>query len=247
MQLTKNSELLKTFRRPIPDWLHAAHSLADAALLEGFLASPLVFYPGSGFDGQAVKDFGSAHAAHCFIYADYLIEESKLRAELSDASSPFKGYRSIKRVSFDPAVVSPFNELLPRFDGRSVMPVAPYCFLEILERNSDLTDEHGAERMAILFAGMDAYACFDAIFNGTQRQLLALVLQDHGFGGNYSRFGRGGLLEDIAQKCGTFPEMMLVGQNTNPWTGYAPIKEAAMGRHPYARIIFERVCRNRQT
>lgn len=239
--MTKNSELLKTFRRPIPDWLHAVHTLADAALLEGFLASPLVFYPGSGFDGQAVKDFGSAHAAHCFIYADYLIEESKMRAELSNATSPFKGYRSLKRVSFDPAVVSPVNEFLPRFDGRSVMPVTPYCFLEILERNSDLTDEHGAERMAILFAGMDAYACFHVIFNGTQRQLLALVLQDHGVGGNYSRFGRGGLLEDIAQKCGTFPELMLVGQNTNPWTDYAPVKEAAMDRHPSARIICKRM------
>ena len=241
MQLTINSELLKTFCRPIPDWLRSAHTLADAELLEGFLASPLVFYPGSGFDGQAVKDFGSAHAAHCFIYADYLIEESKLRAELSDASSPFKGYRSIKRVSFDPAVVTPVNEHLSRFDGRWVTPVAPYCFLEILERNSDRTDEHGAEKMALLFAGMDAYACFDAIFNGTQRQLLALVLQDHGFGGNYSRFGRGGLLEDIAKECGVFPDLMLVGQNTNPWTGYAPIKEAAMGRHPSARILFERM------
>lgn len=247
MQLTINSELLKTFCRPIPDWLRSAHTLADAELLEGFLASPLVFYPGSGFDGQAVKDFGSAHAAHCFIYADYLIEESKMRAELSDATSPFKGYRSLKRVSFDPAVVSPFNELLPRFDGRSVMPVAPYCFLEILERNSDLTDEHGAERMAILFAGMDAYACFDAIFNGTQRQLLALVLQDHGFGGNYSWFGRGGLLEDIAQKCGAFPKLMLVGPHTSPWNGYTPIKGAAMGRHPSARILFERMGRNQQS
>lgn len=247
MQLTKNSELLKTFRRPIPDWLHAARTLEDAALLEGFLASPLVFYPGSGFDGQAVKDFGSAHAAHCFIYADYLIEESKMRAELSDATSPFKGYRSLKRVSFDPAVVSPVNEFLPRFDGRSVTPAAPYCFLEILERNSDLTDEHGAERMAILFAGMDAYACFDAIFSGTQRQLLALVLQDHGFGGNYSKFGQGGLLEGIANKCGAFPELMLVGPHTSPWPGYAPIKGAAMGRHPSARILFERMGRNQQS
>lgn len=47
-----------------------------------------------------------------------------------------------------------------------------------------------------------------------------LLLQDHGFGGNWDRFGHGGAMEKIALETGTMPEILLCADNTHPWRGY---------------------------
>ena len=71
----------------------------------------------------------------------------------------------------------------------------PYGFLEILDRSPTLGDDHGALRLAILFIGVDGIAAFDALFcQGNFRKDQFVVLQDHGFGGNYDHFGTSGLM-----------------------------------------------------
>jgi hypothetical protein len=45
-----------------------------------------------------------------------------------------------------------------------------------------------------------------------------LVLQDHGWGSNWSTFGGSSILNSIAQ---SFPlPLLLIGENTEPWPGY---------------------------
>ena len=82
---------------------------------------------------------------------------------------------------------------------KNLVPLAQWHLisLEILQRESGLNDAHGPSRLAILFLGADAIATYDALFcqgDGT-RSPYVVVLQDHGFGGNYDSFGEGGTLE----------------------------------------------------
>jgi len=98
----------------------------------------------------------------------------------------------------------------------------PYAFLEILERDVDFDDDHGAHRLAILFLGADGIASYDALFcqeNGVQPP-FAVLIQEHGFGGNYDKFGRDGLLERIALECKVFPKFLLVAEGSASWVGY---------------------------
>ena len=64
-----------------------------------------------------------------------------------------------------------------------------------------------------------------------------MVVQDYGFGGNYSNFGEGGLIEGIAQQQRRLPPYLLVGDNTKPWGGYVRLASvggvAASGRQRF--------------
>ena len=73
-----------------------------------------------------------------------------------------------------------------------------------------------------LFIGGDGHATYDALYcqgDGTAAPFL-VVIQDHGFGGDYDKFRRGGILERIARQCGQLPQWLLVGENTEPWEDY---------------------------
>ncbi len=219
-------EFFATKRESMPAWLSAYPSDAQEALppsevLRRFLRSRTVYYPGSGSDGGPVAAFNSAHAAHCFVYVDYLVERSELLDELQ--SDGFRGYRRLARVDLREADFG-LGNWRPHVTGPvryPFKPVRPYGFIEILERAEEYSEAHGAERFAVLFLAADGHAAFDAIFcqgSGTPVP-FCVVLQDHGFGCNYSAFGEGGLLAQIASGCRVLPEFLLVADNTDPWRG----------------------------
>jgi hypothetical protein len=108
-------------------------------------------------------------------------------------------------------------------DQRYFANAKPFALLVILERLPEFTDEHGGKRIAILFMAADGIATYEALFcqNGMQSTPFAVKLQDHGYGGNYDRFGRGGHLERVACHYKIFPSFLLVGDNTDPWAGFS--------------------------
>src|SRR5690606_23296098 len=65
----------------MPQWL-IRYEPGDPFDRETFFSSRVIFYPGSGTDGQPVKLLGETHAAHCFVYADYGIGSEAIRNEL---------------------------------------------------------------------------------------------------------------------------------------------------------------------
>lgn len=213
-----------------------------------FFNSRVVYYPGSGTDGQPVLVFGSRHAAHCFVFVDYGITKSHILRELGSAGHPFAGYQSVGRIDVAE------RELTPSGWVPHVRPVAaqrpptqvvsPYAFMEILERAEGFNEQHGPKRLALLFLAAEGVAAYDALFcQAHGRAPFAIVLQDHGFGGNWTRFGCEGALEHLAVTTERLPEYLLVATNTRAWTGYAPIDgdvTGGGGMHGFNRQVYRR-------
>jgi hypothetical protein len=237
----------------LPEWL-AQFNPGDPFPREQFFASRVVYYPGSGTDGHPVQLFGSTHCAHCFVYADYDVTQDALEKQLADPRLGFRGYHSLGRVQLSERDLVPngwiahvqLDEVPPDPYRFAAVAARPFGFLEVLERDQGRDDNHGARRIAILFLGADGIATYDALFcqgNGVPPP-FTVVLQDHGFGGNYNRFGQGGLLERIARRCNVFPQWLLVAENTQAWGGYQRVPNVDGdhgGMHNAQRFLYERL------
>lgn len=244
---------LKQTAEQVPNWL-GSHQVGQKLNLSSFFGSRVVYYPGSGLDGDAVKLFASSNSAHCFVYADYGLNKESLEQQLDSAENGFRGYTKLDRIKLSQEDILPKNwvqHIDPSLAGNvnysnaSEVINQPFAFLEILERKAEFDESHGAKRIAILFLGADGFATYDALFcQSASQPLFALVLQDHGFGGNYARFDNKGLLHGIAQKTQKFPKYLWVDPTgTKPWEEYQQIENVAFavgGMHNNERYLFER-------
>lgn len=241
-------EYLHRLREPMPPWLRDFKD-GDHAPMAGFLSSSIVYYPGSGDDGQPVKLFGSAHSAHCFVYVDYVLDREHMARELSAEGHPFRGYSTLCRLTLQASDLAPQSWVQHVHLGASVPKhqhsVAPYGFLEILQRDGAHQETHGPDRLAILFLGADGIATYDALFcQGNGRKApLATVVEDHSFGCNYDKFGNGGLLDQLAHRTAALPRFLLVAETTTAWEGYdriAGVDGDRGGMHKTLRFLYER-------
>lgn len=219
--------------------------------LEILLSSRIVYYPGYGSDGHPIKFFNSHGLAHHFVYADNWVREERVKADLDnpvkDYDGHIRGYHSVERITLRASDLTP-NGWRPHVTPShqwAKPQVPPYGFLEVMARDEDQDDTHGAHDLSVLFLGADGHATYDALFcQPGQRPPYAVVLQDHGFSGNYSTFGRGGLLELIAIRANVFPEFLFVADGTTPWDGYELASEYEGSRGGYygrLRRLYRRV------
>jgi len=184
---------------------------------------------------------------------DYGLTQGYLEQELGDLVHGFRGYHTLSRLQLRESDLAPSGwtphvhagEVPQNRHSFATVATAPFGFLEVLERDLEFDDSHGPRRLGIIFLGADAIAAYDALFcqeRGTSRP-FAIVLQDHGFGGNYDRFGKGGLLERISRRCGVAPQWLLVGENTDPWDGFQRVVNVEGdlgGMHNQLRFLHER-------
>ena len=216
MRTSQNCKLSE--KVDIPQWLKEWQPGLPISI-EDFLSSKVVFYPGSGTDGQHVKFFGSRHAAHCFVYIDYGIKKQFIIQELDKVGHPFAGYAHAGRIDLSEQDLTP-NGWTHHFDPPKesqliFVPEQPYAFIEVLERKLDFDETHGPRRLAVLFICSEGVATYDALFcQPNARAPYAVVVQDHGYGGNWTKFGQGGQLEQVAYDINRLPEILLVAENS---------------------------------
>jgi hypothetical protein len=237
----------------MPGWL-AAHAPGRRPSIDDFLRARVVFYPGAGDDGSPVRFFGSRHLAHTFIYADYGVGRAEVERALVERS--FRGYRQLDRVELtadDLRVRELRYHLAPddidhrdRFAADRMRPhEAPFGFIEVLERTAAAGDAHGPARLAILFLYADGHAAYDGLFcQDWSTPPYAVVVQDHGFGGDYSSFGDDGLMHRIATRTGRLPRYLwCADRQSRPWRGYEPVPGVPVelgGVHGMPRTLYER-------
>lgn len=240
-------------REEVPRWLREFDPVNGRFDRDEFFGSRVVYYPGAGTDGQAVAVFGASHAAHCFVLVDYLLTEANIRTALGEHG--FRGYGTRRLVRLTEQQLTPRGwtphlspEQTRAFDPRNL--TEPYALLAILEREDELTDDHGPERHAVIFLSADAYAAYDALFcQDDSRPAYAMLLAEHGYGGNWNRFGSGGHLEKLANLTDSRPYWLLVAENTEVWNDYlqVPHLEGVIGgMHRDTRRLFERLNRRTQ-
>ena len=211
-----------------PDWLYEHKSPRFDR--NKFFRSRTVYYPGSGDDGQPVMLCALSRAAHAFIYVDQDVDWNTLSKYLTDPEQGFRGYmlahhEKVTEKDLRPGGWTP--HIIEKVEARDANRFSdfftkPFAHFAVLDRQHE-DEEHGPRRFAILFIGGDGFASYDALYcqeDGTPPPFLA-VIQDHGFGGNYDRFDRGGLLERIALRTEVLPEFLLVADCSKPWFGYA--------------------------
>jgi hypothetical protein len=216
-------DVLMADREELPNWLRSAPQL-DREVARNFLASRVVFYPGAGADLHTIKVFGRAQSAHCFVHADY-----GAQTEPQD----FDGYKVAVRQQLD------YASLVKLFGMNAEHPF-PGCWegfatAEAIERGQSwwvvyriagAADDRDQPCFAVLHAYAEAVWLYWNFWALRQSAPYAVLLQDHGFGGNWTTFGgptdaaNEAALYQLALQTNAFPRWLLVGNGTAVWPGY---------------------------
>ena len=235
----------------MPQWLKD-YKLGDRISFKDFMSSRIGYYPGSGYDGCLVKTCNKAHCVHSFIQVDYGIAERELKLEAEELNA-FNGYHVIGRVDWTEQNLAPHGQYAPNFklsekEMERTMSfvrkdVKPYCIMEIYERNDNKGEDWGAERFAVTFLFADGIATYYQLFCREYRKAPWIVLlQDHGFGGNYASFGHEGLMEKVMEANNCWPKNVLCADNTHIWDHYEKVDADPVigGMHRNERFLYKR-------
>lgn len=247
-QKIEMKEYLHRFKEPMPEWLRQ-YKCGDHVSFAEFIGGRVGYYPGSGFDGTLIALCNRAHCVHSFLHVDYGLTREMLEEHLNERDC-FKGYHSIGRVEWSVHDLTPNTPICNHEIEKGCQRYAfaketsPYCFLEIHERDADKGDDWGAERFAVAFLFADGIATYHQLFvREYNKAPWIFLLQDHGFGGNYNRFGRNGILDRIIESYNCRPEYVICDEPANVWMGYKVIDGVNPIRrrmHRQLRYLFNR-------
>lgn len=244
-------EYLLKFKEPLPEWL-CKYKSGNKVSFAQFMQGRVGYYPGSGYDGSLISICNRSHCVHSFLYVDYGLSRATLCEHL-DKKDCITGYHSIGRVEWTE------KDLIPNGYYPTESPIntrvttnfvlgdeTPYCFMEIFERNAERDDNWGAERFAVTFLFADGIATYYQLFVKEYKKApWIFLLQDHGFGCNYDKFGKGGILDRIISSSRCKPDYVICDRHQNVWNGYSQIDGVnpvvrRIWTHQYLRYLFSK-------
>jgi len=177
-------------KRETPEWLRQDFPIRE-------ILKDSLYYPASARDGDPVRYLGGF--IHSFVYVDYSIEHDDVLASLHDEHHRFRGYnlmwcREISERELAPNGWKPIPPDLER-DGNpktriSWMKRPPYALWAVLERRPEFGEDHGPDRLSLLFICGDGVATFQALYHGNHcaPEVVAIIQPGLGFGGNWTDF-----------------------------------------------------------
>jgi hypothetical protein len=243
-QTMEITEFLQNERNPcpLPRWLENWSKFSSFDV-DAFLSSDVVFYPGGGRDGQPIRLFNEGCNVSCFLYADSGYNLKRVEKEFSER--PLKGYIFIetREVLFDEVFKESLGQTVV-FRGRSRERIHDakdkIGSLYIFQLDGSEVSEKCSPFLAMLYLNIDAFYVFENLFS-KENTPLAILLADHGFGGNWDKFGCGGKLEKISRTKEIIPKWLLVDENTREWRMYRKVlnvKGDIGGGHKKVRRLF---------
>ena len=228
-------EVLRADCEQMPFWLaNYQPSLVDLpTAVMAYLGSRVAFYPGSGvIDGELFETFTAAHAVHCVLHVDSSCASSLVSNIVCRQYRPYvhvAGYCPLDVQVWDAAKTKTLLGLDAEhpFDQEPALQGACWA---VLEREPGLSDSHGPHRIALLHVQCEAIWLFWNLWVRVRRQSsYGILLQDHGYGGNWTTFGRGGALRELAVQSGQLPNWLLSDGNS-AWPHFRRVTEAKQRR-----------------
>ena len=226
---------------PLPCWLEN-WSKSSSFDVDAFLSSDVVFYPGGGRDGQPIRLFNEGCNVSCFLYADSGHNLKDIDEEF--LVRPLKGYNLLEtmEVTFEEVFKESANPISHRgrLRGRVYDTKDKIGCLYIFQHDGSEVSEKCSPFLAMLYLNIDAFYVFENLFS-KENTPLAILLADHGFGGNWDKFGRGGKLEKISTMKEIIPKWLLVAKNTPPWRMYLKVPNVegdTGGMHSDRRYLY---------
>ena len=226
---------LKDYREEEPEWI-ARYLHGEEITFKDIMSSRIGYYPGSGFDGELMKVGNKSHSVHSFIYVDYMLKRKELEDHLAEEDS-ILGYHPVGQIEWQESDLMPNGQYPLDINIRPLYGEpnrfvrkgeTPYCFSVVMERNEDKGDTWGAKHFVVTFLFADGIATYYQLFvKEYSKTPWLFLLQDHGWGGNYDKFGARGLLDRIIQRNHCFPTFVLCASNTSIWRGYEKLEEVS--------------------
>jgi hypothetical protein len=178
------------------------------------LVEDALVYPGAGLDGSPVRQCNGV--IHSFIFLDYGTPKEDVLCELKRQRKTgvgFAHHRLLDLVEFDPAPL--VAQAAPEFirEGLNHHQSSPsYGIWAVFES----TEPGPRQRFSFLFMSTEAIQALSSLFHAKAPK--ALVIQEHGFGGNCWRSFSDEVYKMASHWNGT-PELLILGPNhqLHPW------------------------------
>ena len=228
-------EYLSQFKEDVPEWLKN-YKEEDDFSFEDVIAGRLAYYPGFGYDGTMLTVGNKSHVVHSFVHTDYMNTRVNIERQINHV----RGYHVIGRKEWNIEEVLPLPEKgtnyrhsYDKMIGRAGDWIKHwthdtlYLITHIMERDPDRDDEYGAIKFVTTTANIDGFILYLLLFmEKCKRAPWLFLLQDHGFGGNHNRFGKGGWMERLMEVSILWPKFVISDNKhgTDIWDGYKQIK-----------------------
>jgi hypothetical protein len=202
-----------------------------------------LFYPGAGYDFETLKFFIENSKLSTFYFVDYetkpdnTLIEDKLGSNW-EITSQCEMFPSDFNQNDWSNFWHPIKESKTFSDSSNAFGVKYF-----------LKSQFG-QKVELICLGTEAFQTYNILLNcGIIPDVI--VIQDHGFGGNwnnntfgyYEDYSRNSLLYSISKSSLALPKLLFVGENTGPWPDFIQVSnfEGAFGSAGHSRAIFSRV------
>ena len=195
-------EYLSRHQEELPLFLKDNRRISLKAIKE----ARIFFYPGAGSDIDAMIPFIKSKSIHTFILCDYLSRANFPQAIIRKLA--LQNYQIVKHTK------SKISSKVEKeyLEAREERKQRGMIFDEGMEINKETMifeqidkNQEGEERFLIIYYKMDGVFLYKLLFNDYKLNLDTLVVQDHGFGANYTSFDNDGLLKKMADKINIYP------------------------------------------
>lgn len=198
----------------------------------------VLYYPGCGSDYGPLVHFAQTTKLKAVVYVDYLLKVADIKAMLHTAC---RGLHI--------PVPERFSVLRPRQLGVAdwshfwhESPRSKQFFGPTHGTGFQCQLELPSGTASFVFLRTEGHQTYANLLN-TPLQPSIVVLQDHGFGCNWTNFGDESPMFEAAERQRSLPRKLFVAEGTRPWPGYHQTGDYDYQRgqmHNFARAVFER-------
>ncbi|MCE9614887.1 MAG: hypothetical protein K8T26_11460 [Lentisphaerae bacterium] len=196
----------------------------------------VLYYPGAGTDSGPFRLFAGAAGVATIVYADYMTTRNDAEAFFAQIA----GEATVQIEGMKPGDfgAEAWDDFWPN-NPASRSHATPDGAFALQARFSAVP---GGPPIRFIYLATEAIQTFTILVRARIKPTV-VVLQDHGFGCNWDRFGKDGQLWKAAKGTKALPELLLVAENTDSWDGYIQLTEYAPcggQMHAHSRALFRR-------